>query len=175
MTKTLQMLGLFLAVCLISIIAGLLVSLSLSRSLTRRISAVSRQMSLVKNDNPPMIMSESSSVDEIGELVESYNYMVRKINRLLAEQAKSAEELRISEFNSLQSQINPHFLYNTMDMINWKAQQGQKSETTAAIRDLSLFLQAYTEPEKYNYHCRKRDRTRCDLYASPEYALWQCG
>ena len=139
MTKTLQMLGLFLAVCLISIIAGLLVSLSLSRSLTRRISAVSRQMSLVKNDNPPMIMSESSSVDEIGELVESYNYMVRKINRLLAEQAKSAEELRISEFNSLQSQINPHFLYNTMDMINWKAQQGQKSETTAAIRDLSLF------------------------------------
>lgn len=139
MTKTIQMLGLFLAVCLISIIAGLLVALSLSRSLTRRISAVSRQMSLVKNDNPPMIMSESSSVDEIGELVESYNYMVRKINRLLAEQAKSAEELRISEFNSLQSQINPHFLYNTMDMISWKAQQGQKSETTAAIRDLSRF------------------------------------
>lgn len=139
MSKTMQMLGLFLAVCLISIVAGLLVALSLSRSLTRRISAVSRQMSLVKNDNPPMIMSESSSVDEIGELVESYNYMVRKINRLLAEQAKSAEELRISEFNSLQSQINPHFLYNTMDMISWKAQQGQTSETTAAIRDLSRF------------------------------------
>lgn len=139
MTKTLQMLGMFLAVCLISIIAGLLVSLSLSRSLTRRITAVSRQMSLVKNDNPPMIMSESSSVDEIGELVDAYNYMVRKINLLLAEQAKSAEELRISEFNSLQSQINPHFLYNTMDMISWKAQQGQKAETTAAIRDLSRF------------------------------------
>lgn len=139
MTKTMQMLGLFLGVCLFSVIAGLLVSLSLSRSLTRRISAVSRQMSLVKNDNPPMIMSESRSVDEIGELVDAYNYMVRKINRLLAEQAESAEELRISEFNSLQSQINPHFLYNTMDMINWKAQQGKKSETTAAIRDLSRF------------------------------------
>ena len=139
MAKTLQMLGLFLAVCIVTIIAGLLVSLSLSRSLTRRISAVSRQMSLVKNDNPPMIMSESSSVDEIGELVDSYNYMVRRINRLIAEQAKYAEELRISEFNSLQSQINPHFLYNTMDMINWKAQQGKKAETTAAIRDLSRF------------------------------------
>lgn len=139
MTKAMQMLGLFLAACLFSVIAGLLVSLSLSRSLTRRISAVSRQMSLVKNDNPPMIMSDSQSVDEIGELVDAYNYMVRKINRLLAEQAKSAEELRISEFNSLQSQINPHFLYNTMDMINWKAQQGKKAETTAAIRDLSRF------------------------------------
>ena len=139
MTKTIQMLGLFLAVCLFSVIAGLLAALSLSRSLPRRILAVSRLMSLVKNDNPPMIMSESSSVDEIGELVDAYNYMVRKINRLLAEQAESAEELRISEFNSLQSQINPHFLYNTMDMINWKAQQGKKAETTAAIRDLSRF------------------------------------
>ncbi len=139
MVKAMQILGLFLAICLISISAGLLVALSLSRSLTRRISAVSRQMSLVKNDNPPVLMRESNSVDEIGELVDSYNYMVRKINRLLAEQAKSAEELRISEFNSLQSQINPHFLYNTMDMISWKAQQGQKAETTAAIRDLSRF------------------------------------
>ena len=102
-------------------------------------------MSLVKNDNPPMIMNESSSVDEIGELVESYNYMVRKINRLIAEQAKSAEELRISEFNSLQSQINPHFLYNTMDMINWKAQQGQKAETTAAYTALTDAISAPTK------------------------------
>ena len=139
LTKALQMMGLFLAACMVSIIAGLLVSLSLSRSLTHRISAVSRQMSLVKNDSPPVIMNESRSVDEIGELVDAYNYMVRKINRLIAEQAKSAEELRISEFNSLQAQINPHFLYNTMDMINWKAQQGKKAETTAAIRDLSRF------------------------------------
>lgn len=139
MAKALQMMGIFFSVCLISIIAGLLVSLYLSRSLTRRISAVSHQMSLVKTDTPPVIMSESESVDEIGELVDSYNYMVRKINRLIAEQAKSAEELRISEFNSLQAQINPHFLYNTMDMINWKAQQGKKEEITSAIRDLSRF------------------------------------
>ena len=63
-----------------------------------------------------MIMSESSSVDEIGELVESYNYMVRKINRLLAEQAKSAEELRISEFTlSIISSVPASLLITTMD------------------------------------------------------------
>lgn len=139
LVKTIQMMAFFLLICLISIIAGILVSLWLSRSLTRRIAAVSRQMSLVKNDTPPVLMSEPQSVDEIGELVDSYNYMVRKINRLIAEQAESAEELRISEFNSLQAQINPHFLYNTMDMISWKAQQGKTAETTAAIRDLSRF------------------------------------
>ena len=48
---------------------------------------------------------------------------------LMKKQAKSAEDLRIAEFNSLQAQINPHFLYNTMDMINWMAQQGRTSET----------------------------------------------
>lgn len=137
--KTIQMILIFLLVCLASIIAGILVSLRLSRSLTKRIAAVSRQMSLVKTDTPPVLMTEPQSVDEIGELVDSYNYMVRKINRLIAEQAESAEELRISEFNSLQAQINPHFLYNTMDMISWKAQQGKTAETTAAIRDLSRF------------------------------------
>ena len=43
----------------------------------------------------------------------------------MEKQAKAAEDLRIAEFNSLQAQINPHFLYNTMDMINWMALQGQ--------------------------------------------------
>ena len=52
------------------------------------------------------------------------------------EQAKSAEELRIAEFHSLQAQINPHFLYNTMDMINWLAQQGRTDEVSNAVQSL---------------------------------------
>ena len=54
-------------------------------------------------------------------------------------QAKAAEDLRIAEFRSLQAQINPHFLYNTMDMINWLAQQGRTSEVSNAIQNLSRF------------------------------------
>jgi len=65
--------------------------------------------------------------------------MTRVINQLMEEQAKSAEDLRIAEFNSLQSQINPHFLYNTMDMINWLSQQGRSQEVTSAIQKLSRF------------------------------------
>lgn len=52
---------------------------------------------------------------------------------------KAAEELRIAEFNSLQAQINPHFLYNTMDMINWMVLQGQTSEISSAVQSLSRF------------------------------------
>ena len=57
----------------------------------------------------------------------------------MEDQRKSAEELRIAEFNSLQAQINPHFLYNTMDMINWMALQGQTSEISSAVQKLSRF------------------------------------
>ena len=58
---------------------------------------------------------------------------------LMKKQAKSAEDLRIAEFNSLQAQINPHFLYNTMDMINWMALQGQTEEISHAVQSLSRF------------------------------------
>ena len=57
----------------------------------------------------------------------------------MEEQAKSAEELRIAEFHSLQAQINPHFLYNTIDMINWLAQQGRTDEVSNAVQSLSRF------------------------------------
>lgn len=65
--------------------------------------------------------------------------MTRVINQLMEDQAKAAEDLRIAEFHSLQSQINPHFLYNTMDMINWLSQQGRSADVTSAIQKLSRF------------------------------------
>ena len=77
--------------------------------------------------------------DEVGDLIDTYNYMTRKMEQLMEDQRKSAEELRIAEFNSLQAQINPHFLYNTMDMINWMALQGQTSEISNAVQRLSRF------------------------------------
>ena len=119
-------------------VIGILLSTWLSRSVTRRISAVSGQMSEVRNA-PPVPMESTGERDEVGELVDSYNYMARQINTLMQRQQEAAEEIRVAEFNALQAQINPHFLYNTMEMIGWMAQQGRTKETNRAIRDLSRF------------------------------------
>ena len=110
----------------------------LSRSITSRISSVSERMSAVR-EGPPSPITEPSAHDEIGDLITTYNYMTEKMNRLLEKQAKDAEDLRIAEFNSLQAQINPHFLYNTMDMINWMAVQGRTEEISSAVQKLSRF------------------------------------
>ena len=110
----------------------------LAHSITGRLSSVIRQMQTVRH-GPPTPMEIPEAHDEIGDLIDTYNYMTRKMDELMKKQAKSAEDLRIAEFNSLQAQINPHFLYNTMDMINWMALQGQTEEISHAVQSLSRF------------------------------------
>ena len=110
----------------------------LAHSITGRLSSVIRQMQTVRH-GPPTPMESPEAHDEIGDLIDTYNYMTRKMDELMKKQAKSAEDLRIAEFNSLQAQINPHFLYNTMDMINWMALQGQTEEISHAVQSLSRF------------------------------------
>lgn len=129
---------LYIFLYLACILVALLIAVVLSRSITRRIAMVTTQMAKVRT-GPPIPLKESDTHDEIGDLIDTYNYMSTEMNTLLKERAKSAEELRIAEFNSLQAQINPHFLYNTMDMINWMAAQGRTSEIVYAVQNLSKF------------------------------------
>lgn len=110
----------------------------LSHSITNRISSVIHQMSKVR-EGTLAPMDSPQYHDEVGDLIDTYNYMTRKMGDMVEDQLKAAEELRIAEFNSLQAQINPHFLYNTMDMINWLAQQGRNTEVSNAVQNLSRF------------------------------------
>lgn len=121
-----------------ALLLAFLLANMLARSITRRISSVISQMSLVR-EGPPVPLDEPVCHDEIGDLIETYNYMTREMARLMEEQGKAAEDLRIAEFNSLQAQMNPHFLYNTMDMINWLAKQGRNDEVCSAVQNLSRF------------------------------------
>lgn len=136
--KSRMIIGLFVMVYLGCILASFMIATVLSRSLTNRLSVVVDQMSKCRLGLPEAL-PDSDAQDEIGELLDSYNYMTRMIHELVEEQAKAAEDLRIAEFNSLQAQMNPHFLYNTMDMINWLSQQGRSQEVTVAIQRLSRF------------------------------------
>ena len=120
------------------LILALFLTHFMARSITNRISSVIHQMSKVRKGTLSPMESPVYH-DEIGDLIDTYNYMTRKMDQLMEEQAKSAEELRIAEFHSLQAQINPHFLYNTMDMINWLAQQGRTEEVSNAVQNLSRF------------------------------------
>lgn len=77
--------------------------------------------------------------DEIGILYDSYNSMTQKIQNLLAENYMKGRDLKNAEYQTLQAQINPHFLYNTLDMISWYAIQGKSDKIPDVVYSLAKF------------------------------------
>lgn len=73
-------------------------------------------------------------------LSNSLNTMIDKINELLEQVTKEQIRLRKTEFELLQSQINPHFLYNTLDAITWLAEAGEHKKVVSMVGSLSEFF-----------------------------------
>ena len=118
---------------------ALFIAYKLSESIADRIIGVALQMETIRKGRPePLALSDAGN-DEIGVLSGTYNYMTAEINQLMDYEEKAAKELRNAEFRALQAQINPHFLYNTLDMINWLSQSGQSEKVTEAIQALTRF------------------------------------
>jgi len=128
----------FLFYYLLVVLIAFFLSITLSGSIVKRISSVVDQMKQVKFGKPRHLHLMAGK-DEVGDLVDTYNYMVDEMNSLLIKQSEDADTLRLSEFKALQAQINPHFLYNTLDMINWLSKSGKSDEVSAAVQALSKF------------------------------------
>ena len=77
--------------------------------------------------------------DEIGVLYDNFNTMIERTSDLMDAQYKMGQKLKSAELKALQSQINPHFLYNTLDMINWLAHAGRTGEICSAVIALSKY------------------------------------
>lgn len=131
--------GLFTAFLFIADCAVLLLAIWLiSRSVSSRIRHLSKTVQKVQ-DGKLETLDEEAGQDEVGQLIGNYNYMIRRIRKLLEEQYQLGQEKKEAELMALQSQINPHFLYNTLDMINWMASKNE----TENIRDTVLSLARY--------------------------------
>ena len=130
-----------------SVIIALAVSYYMGSSISSRIENVIRKMERTHHTKVHKIKEESGR-DEIGDFVLTYNHMADQINELIERQTEAAEQIKTSEFNALQSQINPHFLYNTLDMINWLALSNENSKVTEAVRSLSRFYRLTLSKKK---------------------------
>ena len=82
----------------------------------------------------------NENVDEITELVMSFNIMIGKIRELLDAKVREQEDLKKAELKALQAQINPHFLYNTLDTIVWMAEAQKTVQVIEIVRALSSFF-----------------------------------
>lgn len=82
---------------------------------------------------------DSDSKDEVGTLIRSFRRMMEELNKLISEVYEAKIELQHTEMKALQAQINPHFLYNSLSIINWKAIEAGEDEISKVTLDLSTY------------------------------------
>jgi two-component system sensor histidine kinase YesM len=117
---------------------------------------------ITKNDLQALVTSQN--VDEITELGMSFNIMIGKIRQLLDGKIKEQESLKKAELKALQAQINPHFLYNTLDTIVWMAQANKIDEVVHIVQTLSNFFRiALSKGEDWITIEQEIEHVRCYL------------
>lgn len=125
-------------IVILTIIMAIILAAYLVKVINKRLFQVIDGMRQVPNGHLNNYIENDSS-DEVGELIDNYNYMISKMSVLIDEQYKLGKEVKNAELKALQSQINPHFLYNTLDMINWMAQKNMNKEISLAVKNLAKF------------------------------------
>ena len=115
------------------ILFGLPVSYFLSRTISNPIHDLATLMGKAEQGQLDVRYTEERT-DEIGRLGTSFNKMLKRIKELVYLTELQERKKRDAEFRSLQANINPHFLYNTLDTIQWMARK-QKAENIAELID----------------------------------------
>lgn len=127
--------GIYLLVAVVAVV----LSIYFSRRFTKPIQVIKEAMTEFDGNNfeQTIELHTNTELDEIGR---SYNKMLDNIRRLLEEIKEQERELRTTELNMLISQINPHFLYNTLDTIYMLARINKEETTMRMIQALSKYL-----------------------------------
>ncbi|TKJ85709.1 C50 carotenoid epsilon cyclase [Paenibacillus sp. CFBP13512] len=126
---------------LLGIGISIVISLLLSLHLTKPIKRLQRDMKQVELGNFH-IQTSLEEDNEINQLGQSFNVMVNEIKHLMDETVQNSEQKRKAELLLLHAQINPHFLYNTLDSIIWMAEQEKHEEVVDMTSALAKMFRA---------------------------------
>jgi two-component system sensor histidine kinase YesM len=125
-------------------------SLLFSQRIVKRLTLVTNGMSNLK-DGVLQSLPAPTAHDEIGILIESYNYLTEELNMLNSARAMADSNQKHAEMIALQAQINPHFLYNTLEMINYFAMMGDAKQVERIVMLLSRFYKrCLNQGEEYS-------------------------
>ena len=134
-----EILTLFVITVLMTLLLTIFVSGSLADYELRPIRRIQTYIKDMENGEFGKPLPSMRS-DEIGSLAENTQEMSEKIGELLETVKTEQKRMRTAEFKALQAQINPHFLYNSLDSINWLVRKGNTEKATEMISALTTFF-----------------------------------
>ena len=132
-----------LVLLLLSVVAvitlSVLLAISLSRSIVGPIHRLAGKMEEVENGDFSISVPVERP-DEIGQLSNSFNHLIAKIRSLIEQIYRDQEKLRSAELSAMQAQINPHFLYNSLDSTIWLLKIQQVPKAIEMLQALSTLF-----------------------------------
>lgn len=137
--------GVAIALCLILCVA---LSMVLSRQLFSPIYSLNHAMAQVEQGNF-QVQVDHDRVDEMGQLAARFNRMAEKLGFYLEESLRRQRELNEAQIRMMQAQLNPHFLYNTLDTIKWLGKTSDRPEIATISADLAAILRSSISSEEF--------------------------
>ena len=125
-------------IILISVLLLSFLGYVFSLRMVSQLELLTENMNLI-NMGLRKVTVQSKSKDEVGVLIRSFRRMMDQMNHLISEVYESKIQLQNSEMRALQAQINPHFLYNSLSIINWKAIEAGEDEISHVTLALSTY------------------------------------
>ena len=182
-----RLLYVFLGIGLVAILCVIFLTFYLSRQFTTPIHRLLMAMKTFSLGQPTPLPQDYRN--EFGVLFRGYNQLIEKINELVHSLEEQHQRQRVAEIETLQAMINPHFLYNTLDQLNWMAIQSEQhhishilslmgkmfrivlsnGETMITVRDEITHIECYLQIQqirtnhRFTYELDVADEVR-DLY-----------
>lgn len=147
--STLFSIRVFLPLAAISLALGVVISIWLSSIVSNPVQELSTAFREINKGNLSARVSFHGNRNELEGLGRDFNYMAASLEKLIEQEYKNSLLLQEAELSMLKSQINPHFLYNCMNMINMAAHLDETEEISKMSVILSqLFRYVLSDPEK---------------------------
>ena len=132
-----EMIGISAGLAGLVLAAALLTSWLLSRLLSRPLRGLADAMERFERDADHFTYRPVGGTREVRELSDSFSHMVLRIQQLMSTVRQEEITLRKTELKALQAQINPHFLYNTLDSIAWMCERGRNADAVNMVHALA--------------------------------------
>jgi len=126
-------------ILLLAIVFVITIFIFISAKITKPIKQLDESMKLVEEGDLD-VKVDIKGDKEVVHLSRSFNLMIANIKQLMHQIVIEQESKRKSELDALQAQINPHFLYNTLDSIVWMAENGKSQDVITMVTSLARFF-----------------------------------